>query len=121
MVTGRQSGSNRVVDFIDSAEEETVHLTIQSLLTEDIVNRLQSPTDSDVAVNVAGISELMEVTIRDQIPDVEVFDPLGPWSEALAGRHLMIDKIETLISVLTSEIASASLIYAMRWPSGESE
>ena len=101
-VTGRETVSSRVMDFIDAAEAEIVYMTVEALLTEEIVEQLRVASDRGVSIKLAGLSESVEATLRDEIPEAEVFESMWEWSETPAGRLLMVDQGKTLVSVQTS-------------------
>lgn len=90
-VTGRETVSSRVMDFIDSSTEEIVYMTVEELLTENIVDQLRAASNRGVSTKLAGHSESVEATIRDEIPEVKVFESMWVWSGTPAGRLLMVD------------------------------
>lgn len=100
-VTGRESVSERTVEFIDSASNELAYMTVKDLLTEDVTEALQRASQRGVEIHVAGLSQSVEEHIRSAVPQAELLDSMWTWSETPAGRLLMVDRKKTLVSVLT--------------------
>jgi len=104
-VTGQGTVAERVVEFVDDADEEVVFMTVEPLLTDDIVAALRAASDRGVTIRVAGLSDSVEAEIRDRVPGVDLFESIWDWSDTPAGRLLMVDKTQTLASVrLTDEV-----------------
>ena len=101
-VDGQQAVTERVVEFMETAEEEIVYMTVESLLTDEILEALQAAADRGVSIKIGGVSEDVRTQIQDDIPDCEVFDSLWLWSDTPAGRLMMVDKRKTLVSALVN-------------------
>ncbi|QOS13134.1 TrmB family transcription regulator [Haloferax gibbonsii] len=101
-VDGQSAVTDRVLEFIGDADDEIVYMTVEGLLTEDIVEALGEAARRGVSIRVAGISPDVQGTIRDEIPDAELFDTLWMWSDTPAGRLMMVDRNQTLVSVLVN-------------------
>ncbi|ELZ31137.1 putative transcriptional regulator [Halogeometricum pallidum JCM 14848] len=99
-VTGRETVTDRLVEFIDEATEEIVFMTVEELLSEEIVDRLRAAGRRGVSVRLAGLSPSVRDDIRAKVPEAEPFESLWAWSETPAGRRLMVDREKTLVSVL---------------------
>ncbi|MDS0296137.1 TrmB family transcriptional regulator [Halogeometricum luteum] len=99
-VTGRETIADRVTELVETATDEIAIMTVEELLTEEIVARLRAAADRGVTVRVAGLSESVQGDIQDAVPDAELFESLWVWSETPAGRLLMVDGKKTLVSVL---------------------
>lgn len=99
-VTGRDAVTGRVVEFVESAEEEVVYMTVGDLLTDEVTGSLQAARDRDVSIHLAGMSDAVDGTIREAVPGAAAFESLWDWSETPAGRLLMVDRQRTLVSVL---------------------
>lgn len=102
-VTGRRTVTERVVDFVESATEEVVYMTVGDLLTDEIVDSLRAASERGVSIRLAGMSEPVTEGIRSEVPETEPFDSLWVWSDTPAGRLLMVDREKTLASVLVSD------------------
>ncbi|WP_321169543.1 TrmB family transcriptional regulator sugar-binding domain-containing protein [Halorarum halophilum] len=99
-VTGRDTVTGRVLDFIEAAEEEVVYMTVGDLLTHEIVEQLRAASERGVSIRIASMSRTAEDDIREEVPDAEVFESLWNWSDTPTGRLLMVDEDRTLVSVL---------------------
>lgn len=99
-VTGRGTVTDRVTDFVGTAEEEIVFMTVEDLLTEEIIDSLGTASDRGVSIRLAEMSQSAETSLRNEVPGAKWFDSLWDWSETPAGRLLMVDQRKTLVSVL---------------------
>lgn len=99
-VTGRETVSERVVDFVATAEDEVVYTTAEALLTDEIVESLAAASDRGVSIRLAQMSGPAEERVRETVPDAELFNSLWDWTDTPAGRLLMADRERTLVSVL---------------------
>lgn len=100
-VTGRDTVTDRVVDFIEEATDEIVYMTVADLLTEECLDALRTAADRDVTVRIAGSSPAVEAEITEEIPEVEPFESIWEWSDTPTGRLLMVDGVGTLASVFS--------------------
>ena len=101
-VTGETAVSDRVHEFIREAEEEVIYMTVEGLLTDDLVDALRAAADRGVSVRIAGSSATVQERIQDTVPGAELFESLWVWSDTPAGRLMMVDNERTLISVVTN-------------------
>lgn len=99
-VTGRTSVDDRVVAFVDEADEEVVYTTAASLLTDTVIDALSAASDRGVTIRLAGMSPAATDRIRDELPESKPFESMWNWSDTPAGRLLMVDRERTLVSVL---------------------
>lgn len=99
-VTGRDTVTERVVDFISTAEDEVVYMTTEDLLTEKIANSLLNASNRGVSIRLAEMSQSAEDQLEQKVPDAQLFQSLWDWSDTPAGRLLMVDQEKTLVSVL---------------------
>lgn len=99
-VTGRETVTDRVVEFVEEAEEEVVYTTAADLLTDPVVDTLSAASDRGVTIRLAGMSQPATTTIRDELPGANAFESMWNWSDTPAGRLLMVDRERTLVSVL---------------------
>lgn len=102
-VTGREAVSSRVLEYVDDAEEELIYMTVDDLLTEDHLDRLQAAADRGVEIYLAGVSLDVEEQIGDRIPSARLFETLWEWSDVGAGRLLVTDRQTALASVLVPD------------------
>lgn len=121
-VTGREMVSDRVVEFVDDASDDVVLVTLDALLTDDVVDALQSAADRDVAVHVSGMDFSATDSDDDRLPDGCGLDSPRAWSGVPAGRLLMVDRRRTLASVLVDgedEHPSGARDETAIWGAGE--
>lgn len=102
-VTGRETVTDRLLTFIGEAEEEVVFMTVEELLTDEIVDRLERASDRGVTIKLGGVSEPVQAEIRETIPEADLFDSMWKWTDVPAGRLLLVDDTKTLVSVLVGE------------------
>jgi sugar-specific transcriptional regulator TrmB len=99
-VTGRETVTDRVVEFVEEAETEVVYTTAADLLTDRVVDALSAASERGVTIQLAGMSAHATTTIRDELPEASTFESMWNWSDTPAGRLLMVDRERTLVSVL---------------------
>ncbi|WP_321166969.1 hypothetical protein [Halobaculum gomorrense] len=92
--------TDRVVDFVSSADDEVVYVTAEELLTDEVVDCLSTVSDRRVSIQLAEMSQSAEARLEREIPDAQLFEWLWDWSDTPAGRLLMVDQEKTLVSVL---------------------
>ena len=99
-VMGRETVTERVVDFLSTAETEIVYTTDEALLTDEILAALATAADRGVSVRVAGTGGPTERRVRERVEGVKPFKSIWDWADTPAGRLLMVDRQKTLVSVL---------------------
>ncbi|MFB6268477.1 MAG: TrmB family transcriptional regulator [Halobacterium sp.] len=100
-VTGQGAVTDRVLEFFADAEDEIVYMTVEDLLTDDVVDALSDAADRGVTVRLGGVSLDVQARIEDEIPAAEPFESLWLWSDTPAGRLTMVDAERTLVSVVS--------------------
>ena len=121
-VTGHGTVSERIADFVDSATDEVVFMSVGALLTDDVVDSLRAASERGVTIRLAEMADSTEATVLDAVPEAEPFDSLWVWSDTPAGRLLMVDQSKTLVSVLVPEVGdrpTESEEETAIWGSGE--
>jgi predicted transcriptional regulator len=98
-VDGQATVTDRVVEFVEGADEEIVYMTVEDLLTEDVVDALGDAAERGVTVTLGGVSGAVRDRIEAEIPGAELFESLWVWSDTPAGRLMMVDGTQTLVSV----------------------
>jgi len=101
-VDGQVAVTDRVTEFISEAEEEIVYMTVEDLLTETVIDALRAAAERGVAISLGGVSSDVQAQIQDDIPGAELFESLWVWSGTPAGRLMMVDGTQTLVSVLVN-------------------
>ncbi|WP_277555701.1 TrmB family transcriptional regulator [Halobaculum limi] len=101
-VNGQTPVTERVLEFFASAEEEIVYMTVEDLLTEDLIEGLAEAAKRGVSIKLAGVSTDVQERIQDDIPGATMFESLWVWSDTSAGRLMMVDGRKTLVSALVN-------------------
>ena len=101
-VDGQPAVTDRVLEFVNGADDEVVYMTVEELLTEDVVDALSAAADRGVTVRIGGVSPDVQDRIQDAVPGADLFDSLWVWSDTPAGRLMMVDGTRTLVSVLVN-------------------
>lgn len=101
-VDGEDAVTDRVIEFIDGAEDKIVYMTVEGLLTDTVIDALRDAAQSGVTVCLGGVSPDVQDRIQEEIPDVELFESLWVWRDTPAGRLMMVDDRQTLVSVLVN-------------------
>ncbi|PSQ04853.1 TrmB family transcriptional regulator [Halobacteriales archaeon QS_6_71_20] len=101
-VNGRSAVTDRVIEFVQEADDEIVYMTVEGLLTDDVIDALGTAAQRGVTISLGGVSSDVQDRIEEDIPGAELFDSLWVWSDTPAGRLLMVDGAQTLVSVLVN-------------------
>ena len=101
-VTGRDAISAHIVEFVEAATSEIVFMSVEELMTPEIVDSLAAASERGVAVKLGKMSDGVEDRIGEEVPDIEAVDSLWDWEDTPAGRLLLVDERKTLVSVLES-------------------
>ena len=101
-VDGRRAVSERTLEFFADADEEIVYMTVEDLLTDELIDGLSEAAARGVSIKLGGVSEPVQERIRDDIPGATMFESLWVWSDTPAGRLLMVDGRKTLVSALVN-------------------
>jgi len=103
-VDGQPAVTERVVEFLGDAESEIVYMTVEELLTGDLIEALSDAAERDVSIKLGGVSAEVQEHIQDEIPGATTFESLWVWSETPAARLMMIDGEKTLVSALVNGV-----------------
>jgi len=93
---------NRVLECFATAAEELVYMTIEDLLSDELVEGLHDAAERGVSIILGGVSDAVQERIQDDIPGATMFDSLWVWSDTPAGRLIMVDGRKTLVSALVN-------------------
>lgn len=118
-VEGRDAVTDRVVEFFRDADDEIVYMSVEELLTPEVVDALRDAAARDVDIRLAGISPTVQDRIQEEVPEAELFDSLWLWSDTPAGRLMLVDDSRTLVSVLVDEANNGSRSETAIWGSGD--
>jgi len=77
-------------------------MTVEDLLTEELIDGLADAADRGVSIQLAGVSQDVQDRIQDSIPGATMFESLWVWSDTSAGRLMMVDGKKTLVSALVN-------------------
>ncbi|MFC6785257.1 TrmB family transcriptional regulator [Halobaculum halobium] len=105
-VDGQTAVTDRVLEFVSGADDKIVYMTVEELLTEEIIDALCAAAERGVTISLGGVSADVRDRIRDEIPGADIFESLWVWSDTPAGRLLMVDDAQTLVSVLVPDSTS---------------
>jgi sugar-specific transcriptional regulator TrmB len=105
-VNGEPAVTNRVLEFFGSAEDEIVYMTVEDLLTDDLIDGLHEAAERGVSIKLAGVSNEVQDQLQDDIPGTTMFESLWVWSDTPAGRLMMVDGEKTLVSALVNGVDS---------------
>jgi len=101
-VDGRTAVTDRVLEFFGDADEEIVYMSVEGLLTDDLIDALSDAAKRDVSIKLGGVSADVQERIQGEIPGATMFESLWVWSDTPAGRLLMVDGRKTLVSALVN-------------------
>lgn len=101
-VDGQQPVTQRAIEFFETADEEIVYMTVDALLTEDIVAGLREAADRGVSIELAGMSTAVREQVLEQVPGATAFESPWAWSDASTGRLMLVDGRTTLVSALVT-------------------
>jgi len=108
-VEGQAAVTDRLLEFFASAEEEIAFMTVEDLLTEELIEALSEAAKRGVSIKLGGVSADVQERIRDEVPEAMLFESLWVWTDTSAGRLMMVDGRKTLVSALVNGTdASAS-------------
>jgi sugar-specific transcriptional regulator TrmB len=99
-VTGTRAIEERILEFVATATEEVVFMTIDDFLSDDVVGELAAASDRGASIVLAGLSEETYSDIETSIPTAERFGTLWDRTDEPAGRLLLVDGEKALISVV---------------------
>lgn len=105
-VTGNDSVTDRVVEFVGAADEEVVYTADEGLLTDGVTGALRAASERGVDVRLAEMSPASTRRVHDAVPGATAFESLWDWSDTPAGRLLLVDERRTLVSVLVDGSAT---------------
>ncbi|WP_226042437.1 helix-turn-helix domain-containing protein [Natrinema sp. DC36] len=109
-VTGREAVASRIEEFIVDADEQIVYMTIDDLLTDEHLDRLQAAAERGAEIHLAGISDEVQERIQESVPEAELFETLWEWEETPAGSLLITDEETALVSARVDDISTAEEI-----------
>lgn len=100
--TGRDAVDDRVEEYITNATEEVVYLTVDSLLTDDILAQLRAASERGVTIRVANSTAATYERMQTAVPAAELVKTPWEWDEPPTGRLLFVDQETVLMSTLPS-------------------
>lgn len=107
-VIGHESINKRITTFIESAEDEIVFMSVEPLLTDEIVDSLSAAQERGVSIRLGKMSEAANAELNTLIPEADVLPSLWEWDDSPSGRVLMVDDTKTLVSVRPPETESGT-------------
>ncbi|EJN57475.1 TrmB family transcriptional regulator [Halogranum rubrum] len=125
-MSGRDAIENRTDQLIEKASEEIVLvLGDESLLTEDLVTRLND-VDNGVDLLIGALTESLQDQIQTAVPDARTFISGLEWlhgenateDETAIGRLLLIDRSTILVSSLMPDTKEEQAIFGEGFGNG---
>ncbi len=101
-VEGEPAVTDRAVEFLAEADEEIVYMTVEDLLTPELIEALAAAAKRGVSIYLGGVSKDVRERIHDEVADVTAFESMWMWSDTPAGRLMMVDGRTTLVSALVN-------------------
>lgn len=99
-ITGSAAVDDRVGEYLTAATDEIVYLTVDAVLTDDILAQLREATERGVAVQVANGTTTTYERIQTTVPDAELVEPPWEWDRPPTGRLFLSDQETVLMSTL---------------------
>lgn len=107
-VTGEDRITDRIIEFIDEADTELVFMSVEILLSDEILDALADAYDRDVMIKLGKMEAAVREEIEATVPTLEYVECLWEWSDSPAGRLLLVDGDRTLASVLDEKAVERS-------------
>jgi sugar-specific transcriptional regulator TrmB len=101
-VRGAKAVTDRVVDFVESADDEVLYATGEEILPDGIPDHLQAAADRGVSVQYAGTSETTRQRLSDSLDVVRPYERVD-LRGVQTGRVAMVDGERILVSVLAND------------------
>lgn len=101
-VDGQMAVTERVLEFFSRADDEIVYMTVEDLLTDDLIDGLSEAANRGVSIKLGGVSTDVQERIQDEVPGATMFESLWVWSDTSAGRLMLVDGRKTLVSALVN-------------------
>ena len=103
-VDGHSAVTQRILALFEKANDEIVYMSVEGLLSDDLIDGLGDATARGVSVKLGGGSPEVRSRIQDEIPGVTPFESLWVWSDTPAGRLVMVDGRYVLVSALVNGV-----------------
>lgn len=91
--------NQRVLEFVDEADDEVVYLTVDDRLAEDHLEALRAADEGGVEVYVGGVPPTVRERVEAAVPSVVSFETLREWSDTPAGSLPVVDGRAALVGV----------------------
>ncbi len=104
--TGSAAVDDRVSNYLSSATDEIVYLTIDRVLSEEILTELRAASERGVAVRLANSTETGHKRLQTAVPAAELIEPPWAWDGPPTGRLLVTDHKTVLMSTLAENDGS---------------
>lgn len=105
-VSGRETITERIVSFIESASEEVVMMTAAELLNEKCLEALQTASEHGADIRLGAPSTEVQKRVLETVPAAVTFESIWDWHDVPAGRLVMVDQEKTVASVLEPTTAT---------------
>jgi glucose/arabinose dehydrogenase len=98
--TGRSAIDDRVTEALADATDEIVYLTVDAVLSREILAHLRAASERGVTVRIANGTVPTHEAIQAAVPAAELVEPPWPWHTSPTGRLLLTDRETVLMSTL---------------------
>lgn len=98
--TGRGAIDDRVGEYLTAATDEIVYLTVDAVLTDEILAQLHEASERGVTVQVANSTAATYERIQTAVPAAELIETPWAWDGPPTGRLLFADRKTVLMSTL---------------------
>jgi predicted transcriptional regulator len=106
-VEGQAKITEQVLEFVSTAQEEVVYATVDEVLNETVLDGLEAAVENDIDIRLSGLCGVAEDRLERAFPGFDLVDPPASWPGPPAGRLVMIDDRQTLVSVLAGSTETA--------------
>ncbi|MFC4451679.1 TrmB family transcriptional regulator [Halorussus aquaticus] len=124
-LSGTEGITSRMLQLLDDAEEEVIFVVSSpSIVTDDIVEKLNDATERGLDVLIGTAVPGQSGELRNAIPDAEVFVSELDWLHGTAGddtaigRMLLVDESTILLSSMNEEARTERAIFGRGFENG---
>lgn len=101
--TGRTAVDDRIEEFLAKVTDEVVYLTIDRVLTDEILAELHAACQRGVTVRLANTTDAGRERLQSGVPGAEIINPPWMWDGPPPGRLLLTDREAVLMSTMVSD------------------
>ncbi|UPV76451.1 TrmB family transcriptional regulator (plasmid) [Halorussus limi] len=124
-LSGTEGITSRTLQLVDDAESEIVFVVSSpSVVTDELLDRLNEATERDVPVLVGTATAALREELREKVPGAEVFESQLDWlhdeseDEVAIGRMLLVDREAILLSSIHEDGQTEQAIFGRGFENG---